>query len=89
MVGLSRIAFFISGSSSVSFLLLCAVLCRLGTFICTLCAFVTTSGGAKSYRLVGSRIGKPCPLESMPPNMISKSLQLYKSTNFGPCARFL
>ena len=23
---------------------------------------VDTSGGAKSHRLVGSRIGKPCPL---------------------------
>ena len=35
-----------------------------------------TSGGAKSYRLVGSRIRKPCPLGSMPPNMISRFLQV-------------
>ena len=48
-----------------------------------------TSGGAKSYRLVGSRIRKPCPLGSMPPNMISRFLQLYESTILGPCARFL
>ena len=31
-----------------------------------------TSGGANSHRLVESRIGRLCPLESMPPNIISR-----------------
>ncbi len=51
-------SFFIFGSSScnvrVLFLLLCAVLCRLGTFICTLCALVISLYVMPRYRCMYS-----------------------------------
>ena len=45
---------------------------------------INTSGGAKSHRLVESRIGRPCALGSYAPKQNYHNFRVV-----GPCATFL